>query len=66
MSYDRTMKPEEGKGFFAMFIQNHVAATLVALAFVVSGAVALATGKVRREVFPEIVPNIVRQICRIF
>ena len=59
MSYDPTMKPEEGKGFFAMFIQNHVAATLVALAFVVSGAVALTTGKVRREVFPEIVPNIV-------
>lgn len=59
MSYDPTMKPEEGKGFFAMFIQNHVAATLVALAFVVSGAVALVTGKVRREVFPEIVPNIV-------
>ena len=52
--------PEEDRGFFAKFTQNHVAATLLALAFIVAGAAALLTGRVRREVFPEITPNIVR------
>ncbi|MCK5942668.1 MAG: efflux RND transporter permease subunit [Planctomycetes bacterium] len=50
----------EDRGFFAKFTQNHVAATLLALAFVVAGASALLTGSVRREVFPEITPNVVR------
>ena len=30
--------PEEDRGFFAKFTQNHVAATLLALAFIVAGA----------------------------
>ncbi|MGK0202708.1 MAG: multidrug efflux pump subunit AcrB, partial [Planctomycetota bacterium] len=59
MTRDPSIPPEEGKGFFAMFTQNHVAATLLALAFVVAGIAALMTGKVKREVFPEITPNIV-------
>ncbi len=49
----------EASGFFARFIQNHVAATLLALTFVVAGLAALLTGRVRREVFPEIAPNII-------
>ena len=56
---DPTIPAEERKGFFASFTQNHVAATLLALAFVVAGVAALLTGRVRREVFPEITPNIV-------
>jgi len=59
MAPDPSIPPEERKGFFAAFVQNHVAATLLALAFIVAGLAALMTGKVRREVFPEIVPNIV-------
>jgi len=59
MTKDSIIPPDEDKGFFAKFTQNHVAATLLALAFVVAGLSALMTGKVRREVFPEIVPNIV-------
>ncbi len=51
---------DEDRGFFAKFTQNHVAATLLALAFIVAGASALLTGRVKREVFPEITPNIVR------
>lgn len=49
----------EQRGFFAAFTTNHVAATLVALSFVVAGLAALLTGRVRREVFPEVAPNIV-------
>lgn len=56
---DPSIPAEERKGFFASFTQNHVAATLLALAFVVAGLAALLTGRVRREVFPEITPNIV-------
>ena len=52
--------PEEDRGFFAKFTQDHVAATLLALAFIIAGAAALLTGRVRREVFPEITPNVVR------
>ncbi|MEC9047400.1 MAG: efflux RND transporter permease subunit [Planctomycetota bacterium] len=51
--------PDEDRGFFAKFTQNHVAATLLALVFIVAGAAALLTGRVRREVFPEIKPNVV-------
>lgn len=51
--------PTTDRGFFAWFTQNHVAATLLALTFVVAGLAALLTGRVRREVFPEIAPNIV-------
>jgi multidrug efflux pump subunit AcrB len=60
MSDEHAIPPEEAKGFFARFTQNHVAATLLALAFIVAGAAALLTGRVRREVFPEITPNVVR------
>ncbi|MBM4059936.1 MAG: efflux RND transporter permease subunit [Planctomycetes bacterium] len=56
---DATIPPGEGRGFFAWFTQNHVAATLCALGFVVAGLVALLGGRVRREVFPELEPNIV-------
>ncbi len=56
---DPTIPATEKAGFFAWFTQNHVAATLVALAFAVAGLAALLSGKVRREVFPEIAPNIV-------
>jgi len=59
MQEDPNIPPEERTGFFARFTQNHVAATLLALAFVVAGVSALLTGRVRREVFPEIKPNIV-------
>ena len=59
MAADPSIPPDERRGFFASFVQNHVAATLLALAFVVAGLAALLSGKVRREVFPEIVPNIV-------
>ncbi|HEB54178.1 MAG TPA: efflux RND transporter permease subunit [bacterium] len=59
MRDDPTVPAAEKRGFFAMFTQNHVAATLLALSFVVAGAAALLTGRVRREVFPEIEPNIV-------
>lgn len=52
--------PGEDRGFFAKFTQNHVAATLLALAFIVAGASTLFTGQVRREVFPEVKPNVVR------
>lgn len=55
----REIPEAEKKGFFAQFAMNHVAATLLALAFVVAGLAALMTGRVRREVFPEIKPNIV-------
>ncbi len=51
--------PEEDRGFFAWFTQNHVAASLVALTAVVAGLAALLTGRVRREVFPEIAPNVI-------
>ena len=60
MSDEHAIPPEEAKGFFARFTQNHVAATLLALAFIVAGAAALLTGRVRREVFPEITPNVLR------
>jgi len=56
---DPTIPADERRGFFAWFTGNHVAATLVALSFVVAGIAALLTGRVRREVFPEIAPNIV-------
>jgi multidrug efflux pump subunit AcrB len=46
-------------GFFAWFTQNHVAAILLGLTFTVAGLAALLTGKVRREVFPEIAPNVI-------
>ncbi|MBL9077900.1 MAG: efflux RND transporter permease subunit [Planctomycetes bacterium] len=59
MHDDPTIPADEKRGFFAWFVQNHVAATLVALSAVVAGLVALTTGRVRREVFPEIAPNIV-------
>jgi multidrug efflux pump subunit AcrB len=59
MDRDPSIPTEEGKGFFAMFTQNHVAATLLAAAFVVAGITALMTGRIKREVFPEITPNIV-------
>jgi hypothetical protein len=59
MHDDPTVPPDEKQGFFAWFTQNHVAATLVALTFLVAGAAALFGGRVRREVFPEIEPNIV-------
>lgn len=59
MARDPSIPAEEAKGFFASFTQNHVAATLLALAFVVAGLAALLTGRVKREVFPEITPNIV-------
>ena len=56
---DPTIPAEERRGFFAWFTGNHVAATLVAFSFVVAGLAALLTGGVRREVFPEVAPNIV-------
>jgi len=56
---DPTIPADERRGFFAWFTTNHVAATLVAFSFVVAGIAALLTGKVRREVFPEVAPNIV-------
>ena len=59
MSDDPTIPVEERRGFFAWFTQNHVAATLVGFTFVVAGLAALFGGRVRREVFPEIAPNIV-------
>ncbi|MFO1078189.1 MAG: efflux RND transporter permease subunit [Planctomycetota bacterium] len=59
MTLDPTIPEAERRGFFAWFAQNHVAAALVALTFVVAGIAALVTGRVRREVFPEIAPNIV-------
>ena len=59
MHDDPTVPPAEKKGFFAWFPQNHVAATLIAFTFVVAGLAALLGGRVRREVFPEIAPNIV-------
>lgn len=59
MQHDPTIPAEERSGFFAWFTQNHVAATLVALTFCVAGLSALLTGRVRREVFPEVAPNIV-------
>jgi multidrug efflux pump subunit AcrB len=59
MHDDSTIPDSERNGFFAWFTQNHVAATLIALTFLVAGLAALATGRVRREVFPEISPNIV-------
>ena len=59
MHEDPNVPPDEKKGFFAWFPQNHVAATLVAFTFVVAGLAALFGGRVRREVFPEIAPNIV-------
>ena len=51
--------PKAWPGLMAWFTQNHVAATLLALTFAVAGLAALLTGTVRREVFPEIAPNIV-------
>ncbi|HEX5053204.1 MAG TPA: efflux RND transporter permease subunit [Planctomycetota bacterium] len=59
MRDDPTIPPDERAGFFAWFTQNHVAATLIAFTFVVAGLAALLGGRVRREVFPEIAPNIV-------
>jgi multidrug efflux pump subunit AcrB len=59
MGADDAIPADERRGFFAQFIQNHVAATLVALSFAVAGIVVLTTGQVRREVFPEIEPNVV-------
>ena len=59
MHDDPTVSPDEKKGFFAWFPQNHVAATLIAFTFVVAGLAALFGGRVRREVFPEVAPNIV-------
>ena len=59
MHDDPTIPAEEKSGFFAWFTMNHVAATLLALTFTVAGIAALLTGKVRREVFPEIAPAIV-------
>ena len=59
MHDDPTVPPDEKKGFFAWFPQNHVAATLIAFTFVVAGLAALFGGRVRREVFPEVAPNIV-------
>ncbi len=56
---DPTVLADEKRGFFAWFVQNHVAATLVAATFLVAGLSALFGGRVRREVFPEIAPNIV-------
>ncbi|MFN9706089.1 MAG: efflux RND transporter permease subunit [Planctomycetota bacterium] len=56
---DPTIPAADKAGFFAWFAQNHVAAALVALAFAVAGLAALVTGKVKREVFPEVAPNIV-------
>jgi multidrug efflux pump subunit AcrB len=56
---DPTIPPAERAGFFAWFTQNHVAAVLVGLTFVVAGLAALSTGRVRREVFPEIAPNVI-------
>ena len=49
MAADPSIPPEEQKGFFAAFVQNHVAATLVALAFVVAGLAALFSGKWVRD-----------------
>jgi multidrug efflux pump subunit AcrB len=59
MHDDPTIPPEERVGFFAWFTQNHVAAVLLGLTFVVAGLAALGTGRVRREVFPEIAPNVI-------
>ncbi|MEO6597631.1 MAG: efflux RND transporter permease subunit, partial [Planctomycetota bacterium] len=59
MRDDLTIPAAERAGFFAWFTQNHVAATLVAFTFTVAGLSALLGGRVRREVFPEIAPNIV-------
>ncbi|MCA8950404.1 MAG: efflux RND transporter permease subunit [Planctomycetes bacterium] len=56
---DHGVPPEENRGLFAWFTQNHVASTLVALTISVAGMVALFGGRVRREVFPEMTPNIV-------
>ncbi len=59
MHDDPTVPPDERRGLFAWFTQNHVAATLVALTFVIAGLAALFSGRVRREVFPELSPNVV-------
>ena len=59
MQDDPTIPAEERRGLFAWFTQNHVAATLVGLTFVMAGLAALLTGRVRREVFPELAPNVV-------
>lgn len=59
MHDDPTIPADEKRGLFAWFTQNHVASTLMALTFCVAGLAALLTGRVRREVFPEIAPNVV-------
>lgn len=59
MHDDPSIPAAERRGFFAWFTLNHVAATLVALAFLVGGIVMVTTGRVRREVFPELAPNLV-------
>ncbi|MFM1870850.1 MAG: hypothetical protein RL398_272, partial [Planctomycetota bacterium] len=59
MHDDPSIPADEKRGFFAGFTQNHVAATLVAATFAVAGIAMLLTGRVRREVFPEIAPQIV-------
>lgn len=59
MQDDPNIPADDKRGFFAGFTQNHVAATLVAATFAVAGIAMLLTGKVRREVFPEIAPQIV-------
>ncbi|MBZ0152591.1 MAG: efflux RND transporter permease subunit [Planctomycetes bacterium] len=57
--HDDSIPLAERRGFFAWFTQNHVASKLVALTFAVAGLAALLTGRVRREVFPELAPNVV-------
>ncbi len=53
------LPPEDRSGFFAWFTSNHVAATLVAIGFAVAGMSALFGDRVRREVFPELAPNVI-------
>jgi multidrug efflux pump subunit AcrB len=57
-SHEPVVCPEY-RGIMAWFTRNRIAATLLAFAVSVAGLVALLSGKVRREVFPEVVPNIV-------
>jgi len=59
MSDETAIPAEESRGVFAWFAQNHVAATLIAACIAIAGVSALLGGRVRREVFPELAPNIV-------
>ena len=50
---------QEPRGFFNWFPRNGVAANILMFLFLIGGALALASGRIRTEVFPEVRPNIV-------